>query len=98
VSSEIWLAITLAGAVVLAAPVLAFAQAASGTMPNGVLIGKVDHKIPGGTVVIPESSIPKGPGRAHTPLEVVIPNKPLIPFDCDSSVICPGHSGANPIK
>jgi hypothetical protein len=67
--SEIWLALAAAGACI-AVSISVVAQDTSGTMPPGA---KADHEIPAGTVVTPESSIPKGPGRAHTHLEYVVP-------------------------
>jgi hypothetical protein len=79
---EIWMALAIAGAAV----VPGVAQYASGTVPYGA---KPLHQIPGGTVVVPESSIPKGPGRAHTHLEYVVPPKlPGLPPDCRSSAAC----------
>ena len=87
--SQTWRAVAAAGAFAIAASMPAFAQDSSGLTSFGGFMAKVDRVIRGGTVVIPESSIEKPPGRAHTHLEIVIPNTPLSPpFDCDFSSTC----------
>jgi hypothetical protein len=38
---------------------------------------EVRKPVPGGTIVVPESSIPK-PGQGHTNVEIFVPNKPFV--------------------
>jgi len=38
---------------------------------------EIRKPVPGGTIVIPESSIPK-PGQGHTNVEIFVPNKPFV--------------------
>jgi kumamolisin len=81
-----WLTGAVAGAFFLATFMPAFAEQQGGMVSYGAMMVKVDHSTPGGWVVVPESSLPKPPGRAHTHLEFVLPSTPLgIVFNCASS-------------
>lgn len=83
-----WLAALAAIALLVVASMPLVAQD-SGMVPYGAMMVKVHSVIAGGTVVIPESTIPKPPGRAHTHLMFVIPDAPLTtPFNCVSHTTC----------
>jgi hypothetical protein len=50
----------------------------------GLLLGaevamaeEIRKPVPGGTIVIPESSIPK-PGRGHTNTQIFVPDRPFV--------------------
>ena len=79
----------VAAGVFLAALMPAVAQDASGLVPFGATLVKPIERIPGGTVVLPTSSLPKPAGQARTHLQFVIPDTPFTPpFNCNVSPTC----------
>ena len=84
-----WFLPAAAGALAAVMTVPAFAQANDGLVPLGMTTVKPLGAVPGGTLVLPTSSLPKPAGQARTHLQFVVPDLPLTtPFDCDLSPKC----------
>jgi kumamolisin len=85
-----WFLPAAAGALAAVMTVPAFAQANDGLVPLGTTTVKPLGAVPGGTLVLPTSSLPKPAGQARTHLQFVVPYSPLTtpPFNCDSSPTC----------
>jgi hypothetical protein len=85
-----WFLPAAAGALAAVMTVPAFAQANDGLVALGTTTVKPLGAVPGGTLVLPTSSLPKPAGQARTHLQFVVPYSPLTtpPFNCNSLPTC----------